>query len=279
MNAHRMDQETAERLLAGRPAAPPHGPPALVELLTAVRATPRPGELAGEDAALHAYRLARAGSVLPVTPVATRGPAGRWGVRIGAAVLAVTATGGVAYAAVNGTLPHPLRPGPGPGATPSVAPQRPTATPGDPATPPPSTSAGPSATEAHGGLCRSYRAHLRANPKSNLDNPAFARLVDAAGGRDRVAGYCDRVLADRPSQAPSGPPKAESDSPNPQSHSPNPQSGSPKAQSGSPKAESGSASPGNGSTGQPMSRAEHPSAPAGRPSSTGGTSPSGAGAR
>ncbi|MBY8874770.1 hypothetical protein K7640_23355 [Micromonospora sp. PLK6-60] len=277
MNAHRMDQETAERLLAGRPAAPPHGSPALVALLTAVRATPRPGELAGEDAALHAYRMARAGAVLPVTSVATRGLAGRWGVRIGAAVLAVTATGGVAYAAATGTLPTPLRPGPATGPAPSVTPQRPTATPGDPATPPPFASAGPSHPEVDRGLCRSYRAHLRAGPKGNLDSPAFDRLVDAAGGRDRVAGYCDRVLADRPGRAPSDPPKAEPGSANSQSGPANPQSGSPRVtpgsgspQSGSPKAEPGSATPSNGSTGQ--SHPEHPSAPAGRSSNTQGTS-------
>ncbi|MEU8191879.1 hypothetical protein AB0C00_32080, partial [Micromonospora carbonacea] len=72
MNAHRMDQETVERLLAGSAGDPVAGPVGgsvggprrdqepLVRLLAAVRAAPRPDELRGEGAALHAFRLARA---------------------------------------------------------------------------------------------------------------------------------------------------------------------------------------------------------------------------
>ncbi|MCM0678702.1 hypothetical protein NCC78_29110, partial [Micromonospora phytophila] len=47
-------------------------------------------------------------------------------------------------------------------------------------------------------LCQAYRADAGDNPGRTLDNPVFGDLVDAAGGRDKVAGYCDRVLAEEP---------------------------------------------------------------------------------
>ncbi|MGC4820156.1 hypothetical protein [Micromonospora sp. DT63] len=60
MNADRMDQETAERLLGGFPVDPSTGTRPVVLLLTAVRAAPRPDELAGLSLAVQAFRSAQA---------------------------------------------------------------------------------------------------------------------------------------------------------------------------------------------------------------------------
>ncbi|MEV4825827.1 hypothetical protein ACGFIE_20925 [Micromonospora sp. NPDC049275] len=60
MNADRMDQETAERLLGGFPVDPSTGTRPVVLLLTAVRAAPRPDELAGLGPAVQGFRRAQA---------------------------------------------------------------------------------------------------------------------------------------------------------------------------------------------------------------------------
>ncbi|WP_433232147.1 hypothetical protein ACQP2H_09440 [Micromonospora sp. CA-248260] len=61
MTGHRLDQETAERLLSGPGDGPVPGPAPLVALLIAIRAAANPAELRGEPAAMSAYRAARAG--------------------------------------------------------------------------------------------------------------------------------------------------------------------------------------------------------------------------
>ncbi|MDO3700082.1 hypothetical protein Q3W71_00115 [Micromonospora sp. C28SCA-DRY-2] len=204
MNAHRMDQETVERLLDGPVVDPQDGPRPLVLLLTAVRAAPRDDELAGEGAAVHAYRRALAGTPLdlPGRPP-QRLTLTAFGVRALVAGIALAATGGVAFAAANGTLPNPLRE-PAPASAPPSTPSLPAASPGGSAGPsaPPSGPGGPDVapTAALTGLCRSYR-EVADNPGRALDNPAFAPLVGAAGGKDRVDGYCDRALGGPPGQS------------------------------------------------------------------------------
>ncbi|MGI5324720.1 hypothetical protein [Actinomadura nitritigenes] len=110
--ARRLDQRTAERLLGGasaRPAngsagGPADGHDALRALLSAAAGPPRPGELAGEDAAAAAFRAARA------RPAARRS---RWAAlpryaTVKVAVVAATLAafgGGVAVAASTGHLP------------------------------------------------------------------------------------------------------------------------------------------------------------------------------
>ncbi|MFE9691304.1 hypothetical protein [Micromonospora sp. NPDC005806] len=119
--------------------------------------------------------------------------------KVGAAVVAVTATGGVAFAAATGTLPNPLT---DPSAKPSAH-----------ATGKPSDAAdkGKGAGDAKGspspnlvGLCRAYRAGAGDNPGKALENPAFRVLITTAGDQEKVAAYCDRLLATekgKPSQA------------------------------------------------------------------------------
>ncbi|MBM0228295.1 MULTISPECIES: hypothetical protein [Micromonospora] len=198
MNAHRMDQEAVERLLVGPVADPPDGPEALVRLLTAVRAAARPHELAGERVALEAFRTARAGSV----PGPAAGPerrilAGLLSAKVALAALLAATTGGVALAAATGALPG-SRSGADHTTTPpsASAAGRPTPTGGP--TVSPTAAGGPSdpatASPALVGLCTAYRAEQNGNRHRMLDSPRFAELLSAAGGREKVPGYCDRVL-------------------------------------------------------------------------------------
>ncbi|SCG72513.1 hypothetical protein [Micromonospora coxensis] len=200
MNAHRMDQETVERLLVGPAVDPQDGPASLVRLLAAVRAAPHPAELRGEAAAMQAFQRARAGAPLPVRAPSTRTGvlAGLAGLKVALAALAVAATGGVALAAVTGTLPgQPERDDPG--TRPSAAPvPTASATAGaDPSGSPAATDAPPSSpTASILGLCRAYRADAGDNPGRTLENPVFTDLITTAGGRNKVAAYCERAIRD-----------------------------------------------------------------------------------
>ncbi|TYB35916.1 hypothetical protein FXF50_21550 [Micromonospora sp. AP08] len=110
--------------------------------------------------------------------------------KAGAAVLAVTAGGGVALAAATGTLPGPL--------TDRTAKPAAHAT----ATPSPADGKGKGPADAKGspspnlvGLCRAYRAGAGDNAGKALENPAFRALVTTAGDKEKVAAYCDTLLA------------------------------------------------------------------------------------
>lgn len=106
--------------------------------------------------------------------------------KIAAIALATTAAaGGVAYAAGTGALPAGL-------GGDSHASARPTAA---------HDTTAKGAKEAQGspspslvGLCHAYTAGAGDNPGKALDNPAFTALITAAGGKDKVAGYCATAL-------------------------------------------------------------------------------------
>ncbi|MBW4705828.1 hypothetical protein [Micromonospora sp. RL09-050-HVF-A] len=68
MTGHRLDQETAERLLSGPGDGPVPGPAPLVALLIAIRAAANPAELRGEPAAMSAYRAGMSRSAPPGGP-------------------------------------------------------------------------------------------------------------------------------------------------------------------------------------------------------------------
>lgn len=191
-----MDQETVERLLIGPVADTQGGPEVLVQLLAAVRAAPYPHELSGEDAALQAFRRARAGSpVAPAPRPERRLLAGLLTAKVALAALLATATGGVALAAVTGTLPGPLRnqPDSTPTASTGSSPSR-TSDPDASPRPGGSPTARPGRSASLKRLCTSYRDEAGGNPHKALASPRFADLVTAAGGPDEVAGYCDRLL-------------------------------------------------------------------------------------
>ncbi|MEU4780364.1 hypothetical protein [Micromonospora sp. NPDC023633] len=196
-----MDQETVERLLGGPVRDPQDGPRSVTSLLTAVRAAPHASELAGEEAAVRAYRLARAGDPLGLPERRRRPALAGFGVRAALAGAALALTGGVALAATGGALPHPLR-GPAPTtAAPLPAPTTgasPTAVPDPPSAPTGGVDGRPEPDADVRELCRAYRADAGDEPGGVLDDAAFGKLIHAAGGRKEVAGYCERVLAAEP---------------------------------------------------------------------------------
>ncbi|NML50519.1 hypothetical protein HHL19_12695 [Streptomyces sp. R302] len=114
-----LDPDAAERLLRGEPVDPADpadpvartGAAALADALDTVRvpAAPAPGvPLAGEEAALAAFRTATTARAAAAARTAAPGAARRWGrsLRYGlAAALAAVTVGGVAVAAGTGVLP------------------------------------------------------------------------------------------------------------------------------------------------------------------------------
>ena len=58
------------------------------------------------------------------------------------------------------------------------------------------SAVGPDATgAARAGLCQAWQAGQGAEHGRREDSVAFQALVDAAGGADKVAAYCEDVLA------------------------------------------------------------------------------------
>jgi hypothetical protein len=192
----RIGRTTAQRLLRGEAA----GFDRLAELLATAAAPAGREELLGEEAAVSVFREAH--TVLPLRkqPTTRTGSAKGLMLKVAAAVLTVSAAGGVALAAGTGKLP-----GSGDG---SVAPatrptpgNRPTGT-HRTAKPSPShdvrPGTGPSPSLA--GLCHAYRSGAADNPGKALDNPAFTHLITVAGGKDKVTAYCTTLLKTHPTK-------------------------------------------------------------------------------
>ncbi|SCF17297.1 hypothetical protein GA0074696_3151 [Micromonospora purpureochromogenes] len=226
------DRAEAERLLDAARSAdmPPAGDEPLARLLSAAAAPARPGELAGEEAALAAFRAARAaGASAPApAPPSRRRRRVTTGVVAWVAGIAATATAGAAFAAV--TLDR--------GDEPAPAPRPPTSVPGgsgsDPAAPSssgggPTTGApgaGPSAASPEpgasgkpasegrlAGQCRAYLAKPAAQREKALRSPTFADLVAAAGGAGKVEAYCRELLPEQAPEADESPTAKPSRSP------------------------------------------------------------------
>lgn len=126
--SRRIDRDAAEHLLGGAADASPDGPGALFGLLAAAAAPATADELAGEEAAVAAFREAarltshpstsRSSASLPSTsrrrpmaacvPQGFRVPTRFLGAKAVVAAFAVTAIGGVAVAAGTGHLPAVL---------------------------------------------------------------------------------------------------------------------------------------------------------------------------
>ncbi len=210
----RLDRATAEHLLRGNPAGSDLDGQRLAALLAAASGPPRQHELAGEQAALAAFRRARAHPVgVPRRRPLRTALAKFLTVKLFAGVAAVTAMGGVAFAASTGALPGPVQDAahgvfgapaassgaaPGPAASPRPSPSRRPAAPAD------VPSVAPSPSPSVVGLCRAYRARVRTAGGKALDHPAFKALIAAAGKKADVPAYCDTVLAAR--NRPTGPP-------------------------------------------------------------------------
>jgi hypothetical protein len=205
----------------------------LRELLAVAAGPASPGELAGEAAAVAAFRAARptdtARAQTRSKPVMKSSFATRLGIKAAIATLAVTSMGGVALAA-TGNMPSPL---PGNGKT---AEERATdkaardaeraadaaarevekaAKDAEKATDKAAREAA-KAAEAHGfqGLCTAFAAHPAEGKGKWIDSTAFTRLraaSTAAGNTDDAAGltaFCTTLLADAPVETPAEEPAA-----------------------------------------------------------------------
>ena len=210
--SERIDRRTAERLLRG---APVDVPDALAGLLAAAAAPPRDGELGGEPAVLAAFEAARH---VPIPP--PRSPsmikltfAKLLTAKVAAAAAAIFAVGGVATAAATGALPLPAG-----GSAPATSTSSHPAATGSPSTrvaahtPAGDTRAEhePSPSPSLTGLCHAYTAGNKAEHGKALDNPAFTALIQAAGDKTKVDGYCTTLVKDEPAK-----PVHPSDSPEP----------------------------------------------------------------
>jgi hypothetical protein len=230
-------------LLAGAelPAGSPPELQPVADVLAALTAGPAGDELAGEAAALAAFRN-RAGVPVPAHRSRHRRhpvPVSLLSARAAAAAaVAALGIGGFATAAFAGALPAPAQQfahhtiG-------APAPDR-----GQPAGTHPSatgTPAGPDATgPAAFGLCTAW-AHAKAHGTSSQQATAFRNLAAAAGGAANVAAYCAAVPhpaassaptphATGPSAAhPTGPPTSHPTGP-PSSHPTGPPSSHPTGQ-------------------------------------------------
>jgi hypothetical protein len=210
-----LDDETVERLLTGElsPAQAPPGYAEVAALLAATAAPPTPDELAGEAAALAELRVAnRPGRAVVGFRRAARPPRRRRVGLLAAALVGALAMGGVA-AAATGHVPAPLRDAARSiGATVDGADPAPPAPPGSSAasgptpssvgqapgsTGPGAAGSGPGSTATghdNEGLCKAYLAGRGAEQGNKLDATAFQRLAKLAGGRDKIASYCEKVV-------------------------------------------------------------------------------------
>lgn len=199
---HRLNRKAAEQLLRGRPAGPLADREALASLLTAAAAPTHHSELAGETAAVLAYRTA----ILSPVPRPRRPLRSATRLLAAKAVIAAVGVsgGGFALAAATGHLPVKFTEAP-----PAATGHLPANLAGSPAPASPATNAAviPSASgkpASHPasspspslrGLCQAYAGRAGSNPGRVLDDPAFSALVTAAGGTGKVAAFCTSLLA------------------------------------------------------------------------------------
>jgi hypothetical protein len=207
-----MDRKTAESLLRGDH---PHGHP-LADLLSAAKAPATDRELAGEAAAMAAFRAA-AHSPAPALPRRRNPMLKLLTIKVAAVAFATTATvGGVAVAASTGALPNPIfasapaEPSHSAPAAPSLA-HSPKPSP----SPSPSLSAKPSpsgSVRPHprlDDLCEELDGRDRDGRRRALDDSRFGDLVRKAGRKDRVERFCSDLGKPRPSFSSSGRPQSQ----------------------------------------------------------------------
>jgi hypothetical protein len=200
----RLSREETERLLAGEALRGPARPAAerLAVHLTAAAGPTQPGELAGEAAAVAAFRAARLAPVVPPRrPSVLKTALGKMlTLKVGAAVAGALTAGGVALAATGGPAEAPKEPNP------AHASAKSTSSPGSDQAGKPSmsatkgqgNSAGGSPSPSLPGLCKAYQAKADIERGKALDSPAFTALVTAAGGLDKVDTYCATLITPKP---------------------------------------------------------------------------------
>ena len=176
---------------------------ALASLLSVAAAPASDRELAGEDDAVLAFRYAQLG------PAPRRRRPSMSLTKLLAAKAALAAVGltggGFALAAATGHLPSTAgKPAAASSAANAAASRSANShNSGNH----PSASPSPSLR----GLCQAYTSHAADNPGKALSNPAFTALINAAGGKSNVAGFCATKLAVKPGNTathPAGKPTA-----------------------------------------------------------------------
>ncbi len=187
---------------------------ALDRVLAALTAPAHPDELEGRGQALAAFREAAASPApaVPERPARRWLPAGRLPLRVGVAALCVTLLGGGVAVATGTRLPLPgvgdesrsAAPEKGPRLAPRRAPSSASASPAPAARPTPSAT--PASVFA--ALCRRIlreKKGRRWRPEpAEARGDAYAALVRAAGGPDKVHAYC--LALDFRGSGPSGRP-------------------------------------------------------------------------
>jgi hypothetical protein len=190
----------AQRLLDGGP-----GDSAVADLLRAAAGPARPGELAGERAAVAAFRQEYAAATAPAVP--NGGPPrrtrhARRRVGVFAAALTAGVLAGTGVAAGSGRLPAPLQraahdwidrvpePDADPRPQPTVGAGSPTAPVHHPSVPPAPTHAGTLAAADVRKLCKEWEK-VRDDPhRKPMDAADLRALTAAAGGAERIEGFC-----------------------------------------------------------------------------------------
>jgi hypothetical protein len=186
-----LDEDTADRLLRGRldPGDAPSGYAQVARVTKAATAPATPEELAGQAAAVAAFRAAAHATPPTVLPRRASMPSRSFRFKAAAAVVvAVLSVGGVA--AATGMLSG--------GSQQAAQHASATSQAGSPARAHSgaSTTHGPDATgSAKDGLCQAWQSGQGATNGGRMDATAFQALVAAAGGADQVAAYCQAALA------------------------------------------------------------------------------------
>jgi hypothetical protein len=190
-----LDENSADRLLAGdlAPAEAPGPYSRVAQVFAVAAAPPRDVEIAGEDAAVAAFRAARRSAHAPA-PSRRRSLLTKFlGAKAAAlAVAGAVSVGGVA-AAATGSLPtqaqqaaHDVLGGLGvPSPDASAASD--------------DHSAARPAGAGAAGLCRAWSTGEGGEHGKKLDATAFDQLATAAGGADGIADYCAAQASSKPS--------------------------------------------------------------------------------
>ncbi|SFR29877.1 hypothetical protein SAMN04488564_12266 [Lentzea waywayandensis] len=179
----------------------------LSELLAAAAAPAREHELAGERAAMAAFRDAR----LATAPQRRR----PWMLKtalanvltVKIAAVAAAAAGGIALAAATGTLPGQPREEPVLPTSTNVVTTTPDTTKTKPSTPDEKRDNGAAPSPSLKGLCQAYTSGAGAEHGKAHENPAFSALIMAAGGADAVPAFCADLLADKSGRSDNAPGK------------------------------------------------------------------------
>ncbi|MEU7874640.1 hypothetical protein [Dactylosporangium sp. NPDC049140] len=189
----RVNAATSERLLAGDSVDDQHH--RLAAVLTASAGPALQAELTGLHQAVAGFRSAQ----LQPIPLPRRQSVVKTALLKLLTVKAVVVTtlvigaGGVALAATTGTLPNPLSKHADPAAS-ARSSLGPAGSSGS------QHASGASPSPSLVGLCHAYTAGAGSEHGKALENPAFATLVTAAGGKDNVDEYCAKLLASASAQ-------------------------------------------------------------------------------